>query len=218
MIKLAPQRQHRHHRTGAILLAVPRSQPVPQFVVAGGPATGRAPLRQRPGPGERAGLMAQDVQVMLEIQHMLAAAVTALVAGDQATCVPDLDMKRMHTRFYPGTRADGHRVEVGLHRDAALLVDQREHDFRQVEAFRRPGQQMAALLGQRGADGLRAAVQHPRLVRAAADQQQRVQRIEVGNTRHGDQVIAPEIAAFAFNAALLVTFARRAEFRGKPPV
>ena len=46
----------------------------------------------------------------------------------------------------------------------------------------------------------------------------RVQRIEVGDTRHRHQVVAPEIAAFAFNATLLVTLARRAELRGKPPV
>jgi hypothetical protein len=77
---------------------------------------------------------------------------------------------------------------------------------------------MAALFGHRGADGMRAAIQHPCLVLAAAPHQQRIQRIKVGDTRHGHQVIAPEIAAFALDATLLVPFARRAEFRGKPPM
>jgi hypothetical protein len=161
MAKLPPQRQHRHHGARAVLLAVPHLQPVPQFVVTGGPATGFTPLRQRLGPGERARLVAQHVEVMFEIQHMLAAAVAAFVAGNQAASVPDFDMQRMHTRFHPDARPDRHRIEVGLHRDAALLVDQREHHFRQVEALRNARQQMAALFGQRGADGLRAAVQHP---------------------------------------------------------
>jgi hypothetical protein len=57
---------------------VPRSQPIPQFVIAGGPTTGRAPLHQRLGPSERAGFVAQNVKVMLEIEHMLAVAVAAL--------------------------------------------------------------------------------------------------------------------------------------------
>ena len=54
--------------------------------------------------------------------------------------------------------------------------------------------------------------------RATGRHQHGIQRIEVGDARHGHQVVAPEIAAFAFNAALLVPLARRAELGGKPPV
>jgi hypothetical protein len=39
---------------------------------------------------------------MLEIKHMLAAAMAAIVAGNQAASVPDLDTQRMHTRLHPG--------------------------------------------------------------------------------------------------------------------
>ena len=35
---------------------------------------------------------------MLQIKHMLAAAVTAFMAGNQATSMPDLDVQRMDTR------------------------------------------------------------------------------------------------------------------------
>jgi hypothetical protein len=45
---------------------------------------------------------------MLKIEHMLAAAVTALVTGDQATGLPDLDVQRMDARFHPAARAGWH--------------------------------------------------------------------------------------------------------------
>ena len=99
---------------------MPRSQPVPQFVVAGGPATRRAPLRQWRGPGEGAGLVTQNVQVMLEIEHVLAAAVAALVAGNQAAGVPDLDVQRIHPCLHPDAGTHRHRVEIGLHRARSL--------------------------------------------------------------------------------------------------
>jgi len=38
---------------------------------------------------------------MLEIQHMLATAMAAFVASNQAASVPNLDMQRMHPRFHP---------------------------------------------------------------------------------------------------------------------
>jgi hypothetical protein len=41
---------------------------------------------------------------MFQIKHMLAAAVTAFMAGNQAASMPDFDMQRMDTRFHPGAR------------------------------------------------------------------------------------------------------------------
>ena len=63
---------------------------------------------QRLRPCQRARLVAQHIEVMLEIEHMLAAAVTALVTGDQATGLPDLDVQRMDARFHPAARAGWH--------------------------------------------------------------------------------------------------------------
>jgi hypothetical protein len=51
-----------------------------------------------------------------------------------------------------------------------LFVHQWKYDIGQVEAFGYAGQQVAPLLGQRGANGLRAPIEHPCLVRAAAGQ------------------------------------------------
>src|SRR5690349_21966682 len=134
MAELLAERQHRDHRAGAVLLAMPLSQLRPQLVVAGGPATGRAPLRQRLRPGKRAGFLAQHVEIMLKVEHMLAAAVTAFVAGNQPPGVPDLDMQWMDPRFHPRARADRNRVKIGLDCDAALLVYNREDNIGQIKS------------------------------------------------------------------------------------
>jgi hypothetical protein len=44
------------------------------------------------------------------------------------------------------------------------------------------------------------------------------QRIEIGNTRHRNQVVASEVTTFAFSATFLITLTGRAELRGKQPV
>ena len=59
------------------------------------------------------------------------------VAGNLTTGMPDLDMQRMDARFHACARTGWHRVEVGLHRDAALLVHPWEHDLGQIEALSR---------------------------------------------------------------------------------
>ena len=92
MAKLPAQRQHRHHGASAVLLAVPRPQPIPQLIVAGRPTTGLTPLRQWLRSGQRARFVAQHIEVMLEIEHMLATAVATFVAGNLTTAMPDLDM------------------------------------------------------------------------------------------------------------------------------
>jgi hypothetical protein len=52
----------------------------------------------------RQACVVQNIKVMLKIKHMLAAAVTALVAGDQPTGMPDLDMQRINARFHSHAR------------------------------------------------------------------------------------------------------------------
>ncbi len=68
---------------------------------------------QRLGPGHRARLVPQHIEIVLKVQHLLASAVAALMARNQPTRVPNLDVQRMHTRLHPGARLDRHRVEVG---------------------------------------------------------------------------------------------------------
>src|SRR4028119_686700 len=93
--------------------------------MSGEPAPVLAPLLQWPGSGQGARLMAQHIQVVLEVQHLLAAAVAALVAGNPPPALPDLDMQRMHPRLHPAARPGGHRGGVGLDREAATIVPKR---------------------------------------------------------------------------------------------
>ena len=58
-------------------------------------------------PAQRTRLVAQHIKVMLEIQHMLAAPMTSLVAGNPPASMPDLHVQRMDARLYPGARRAG---------------------------------------------------------------------------------------------------------------
>ena len=83
--------------------------------------------------------MAQHVEVVLQIQHMLAMTVAAFVSGNRSATMPDLDMQRTNPRLHPGACLDRHRIEVGLDHDAALLVHEREHDLGEIKLFGRSG-------------------------------------------------------------------------------
>src|ERR1700712_5896341 len=77
---------------------------------------------------------------------------------------------------------------------------------------------MAAFERHCRADRLTASRENPRLVGTTRRHQHDVKRVEVGNMRHRHQMVTPEITTFPLNAALLMAFTRRAEFRGKPPM
>src|SRR5580658_3499984 len=70
----------------------------------------------------------------------------------------------------------------------------------------------------RCAHRLRASGQHAALIFAATPFQINVQLVQVGCFRQRHQVVAPEVSAFAFDAALLVATCRVTELALKPPV
>ena len=76
-----------------------------------------APAFRRPSIRARQ----MSVKIVLKVQHLLASAMTALVACDPVARVPNLDVQRMHARLHPGVRLDRHRIEVGLDRHAPRL-------------------------------------------------------------------------------------------------
>ena len=63
----------------ALLLAVPCAEPAPQHVITVGPAACRTPLRQRFGAGECPRFVAQHLEIMLEVEHVLAPLMATLV-------------------------------------------------------------------------------------------------------------------------------------------
>src|SRR5260370_31117705 len=67
--------QQLDHRPRPILAPMTFVQPVPELVIAVGPASSSTPLVQRFAAGERAWLMLEHVQVVLQVQHLLVATV-----------------------------------------------------------------------------------------------------------------------------------------------
>ncbi len=100
----------------------------------------------------------------------------------------------------------------------SLLVDDREGDVGQVEALGDAGHEVIALRRHGAPHRQRPSVQHTGFVGAAAGQQHGVDGLEIGDVRHGDEVVAAEVAAFALDAALLVALARRAELGREAPM
>ncbi|HUW79388.1 MAG TPA: hypothetical protein VMV54_00680 [Acidocella sp.] len=155
---------------------------------------------------------------MLEVEHMLAPLMAAFMPRDLFAAVPDLDMQRPDPRFHPAARLHRHRVEIRLHRDPALLVDQWEGDIGNIEPLGRAGQQMFALHRHQSADRLNPSGQNPRLITPAMSDEACVQCVKISHARHWHQVVTPEISAFSRNATLLMTLSECAEFGGKPPM
>ena len=77
---------------------------------------------------------------------------------------------------------------------------------------------MRLLDEHRRADRLRASSQDAALIFAATPLQICVQLIQIAGFRQRHPVVATEVAAFAFDAALLVAAGRVAELALKPPV
>jgi hypothetical protein len=216
--KLAAHLDHFHHRTGAVLLAVSGTQPLPKLIVASRPPPRLPPLRQRFGASERARLMSEHIEIVFEIEHVLTALMAALVPRDLAAAVPDLDMRRTDAHLHPGARLRRRRGEIGLHRHAAVLVDQRKDDFSEVESLGDARVQMRPLFCQQRANALCAPVEHPRFIFAAAGKQKFIKRIDISHIGNRNQVVAPEVTAFALNAAFFMPFAGRAELGLEAPM
>src|SRR6266542_3107463 len=89
-----PELQQFDHRPGPVLTSMTLVQPVPELVVAVGPASSSTPLVQRFAAGERAWLVLEHVQVVLQVEHLLVTTVRAGVTCDAAPLVPDLDRHR----------------------------------------------------------------------------------------------------------------------------
>src|SRR5207245_3412243 len=101
---------------------------------------------------------------------------------------------------------------------AALAIHHRKPGLRQFEAFGGQRQKMLALDPHRLADRVRLPGNPPLFVLLAACAQILVQLTEVLHSRHRYQMVPPEVARFAFHAALLVATRRVTELRLETPV
>src|SRR5881396_1444032 len=110
----------------------------------------------------------------------------------------------------------GVAVRTRLH--TALAIDHRKANLGQLESLRRQRQQMLALDPHGLADRVRFARDPTLLVGATSCEQKLVQLFQTLHPRNRHQMIAPEVAHFAFHSALLVSSRRIAELRLKAPV
>src|SRR5712691_5347271 len=94
MAEAPTELQQLDHCPGPILAPMPLHQPVPELVVAVGPASSSTPLVQRFAAGEGAWLVLEHVQVVLQVEDLLMTTVRAGMTCDAAALVPDLDRRR----------------------------------------------------------------------------------------------------------------------------
>src|SRR5271166_5106108 len=134
MPMLAYQTQHLDHLAGAALLAVPTDQFGQQAIITLRPQPALPPRRQRLRSDECSRLTLQHVEIVFEIEHLLMAFVAALVAGEAATFVPDLDATRIEPDLDRPADLDRSRIQVGSHPDAAQPVYSWERDIGKIKA------------------------------------------------------------------------------------
>jgi hypothetical protein len=106
-----------------------------------------------------------------------------------------------------------HRIEIGPHPHAPEAINARERGLRQLEAVLDQRQQMLSFRDHRYTHRLTASGDLTPFILAAGGEQLRIEIGEVARLRHRHPVIAPEVAGLAFDAALFVSFVRRAKLR-----
>ena len=199
------QQQHLDQGAGARRVAVGLAGGGPERVVLGGEHLGRAGLRQRGRPGQRAGLAEQDLQIVVQIKDFGALADRALMAGHHRGAVIDGD--RRGRQLHPQPMADEpgrHRVLVAAHHHLRVAVHPRGQRQRGVErlAGQRPQQRLLERPVLAHAGG---PVADPAgVISVIGGFQQGVEFIDGVHHRHRHAVVAAKPPALALDAALLV--------------
>ncbi len=139
------------------------------------------------------------------------AVVTALVTRDDLSLPADLDRQRQDAHVRLRARCKRSRVVIDADSDAPLRIDARVAVLadREVLGLKRP--HPFALSGHHLAHARRAIADHTTPIGDAAFEQEGIELVEVTDLRHRHEVIAAEVSDLAFDAALLVAFARCAE-------
>src|SRR5437667_7962750 len=126
---------YRDHLPRAWVFAVSFLQALPEPVETLRPASAFAPLPQRTRSRQSSRFLLQHVEIVLQIEHLLIAAETALVPRHALPLLPDLDISRQQFRLRTRARFQRRRVEVGAHLDAALAVHCPKAGLPQFESF-----------------------------------------------------------------------------------
>jgi hypothetical protein len=128
-VRCLPTRLHAAGFRGAcaVFRAMPGKQPMPKFIVASGPTSSLTPLYQRLGPGKRTRFVAQHVEVVLQIQHVLASTPSHHPTRQKsATSDKTVDGPALWSRKYCGlscTPPRNGRRKAGLQRPNRMVAD-----------------------------------------------------------------------------------------------
>jgi hypothetical protein len=178
---------------------------VPEPLMGRGERAVRAGGDPRGGPGQRAGLASEDLQVVVQGQ-VLGALVQRPVVGRDELAVGEGDDR-------PGAEPGGHppadqpyrdRVVRLPHADPGLRVDPAGQRGRGVEVVVRQRVQRGPLDLEHGPDRLRAGLDPAGVVRRVGRRRHLVQRGQRPHVRDRGQVPAPEPADLALDPALLM--------------
>src|SRR5579859_527040 len=215
---MAAELKQPDHRFGSVLPSVALHERLPVLVVVGRPASSASPLLQRFAAGERARLVLEYVQVVLQVEDLLVTVVRAGVACDTVALVPDLNVGRCQLDLdrRAGWQWRGVRVGLGLH--APLTIQMAKAHLDQVEAFAGHRQQVLAFDRQCFANALLATIDDALQLFRAGCQQHGLELIQVPRGRHWDEMVAAEEPGFTFDSALLMALARRTELGLKSPM
>ena len=206
---LAGEQQHVDHLPGGLRGSVAVGQRRPQLVEAARPSPALALLVQRDRPGERAGLVDQQLEVVVKLGGDPEPAGQAVVAGDRLAVVRDRDLPGADLGQDPQPdQADRHRVAVLTNRHHRLRVDPRARVLAGLRPLGGQRSQQRPLRGQRLTDRAALPGDLPPEVGLAAGEQPRVQLGEAPHRRDRHQMAAAEPADLALDPALLMRAAQ----------
>src|ERR1035437_1247144 len=211
MAMLPDEHQHLDHLFGSALLAMPIHQGLPGLIETCWPEAGPALLLQWPRSRQCTRLAIEHIEIMFQVEDLLLAPVTPLVASDTAAVVPEFHPACIGLGVHFRSCLQRRRVCVGQHLGATQTVYRGEARLRQVHSLCGQWQQMLPLHYQSGSHTLLSPCDGPPLIFATTGDELPVQVGDVESLGHRHPVIPAKVANFPFHAPLLVAFARCAE-------
>jgi hypothetical protein len=155
---------------------------------------------------------------VFQVEDLLLAAVAAFMSRHADTFMPQLDGIGLQPGLNLRSRRQWNRVAIGSHTHATQSVHRGEAGLRQLKGLCGQRQQMRLLAQHRRAHRFRAPAQNAPLILPTALLQVTVQFAQIASFRQRHPVVATEVSAFAFDAALFVAPSRVAELALITPV
>ena len=213
------QAQHLNHLARAAGLAVPMNQLLKQPIITLRPQSPLAPRGEWLRADQRTWLAFQHVEIMFEIEHLLAAFVAALVAGDYSG--PHRGSRRGSDKAAPRPSC---RAAPAPNRDWSAPARNPSH--RRAENTTSTSSKSCSASGSKCARSAIIAAPTARVVAGdltpfifvTGGQQLGVEIIKIPRVRQRHPVIAPEVTGFALNPAFFVRFPRIAKVAREAPV